>query len=71
MSLSPLETGFKPRDPSEVVRNCSRINWEVKKIIVDTLARQLLQTENYIIVCQFQDGHTSSKVAESSPHFLM
>ena len=63
---SPLETGFKPRDPTEVVRNCSRVNWEVKKVIVDTLTRQLLQTENYIIVYRFQDGHTSSKVAESS-----
>ena len=69
-SLLSLETGFKPRDPTEVVRNCSRINWEVKKVIVDTLTRQLLQTENYIIVYRFQDDQhittTFSKVAESS-----
>ena len=66
VSLAPLESGFKPRDPTEVVRNCSHVNWEVKKIIVDTLTRQLLQTENYIIVYQFQDGHIiSSEVAES------
>ena len=65
-SLSSLETGFKPRDPNDAIRNCSRVNWEVKKVIVDTLTRQLLQTENYITVCQFQDGHTSSSEASIS-----
>ena len=60
-SLSSMDTGFKPRDPADAVRNCSRINWEVKKVIVETLTRQLLQTENYITVdYQFQDGQTSS-----------
>ena len=60
-SLSSMETGFKPRDPADAVRNCSRIDREVKKVIVETLTWQLLQTENYITVdYQFQDGHASS-----------
>ena len=59
-------TGFRPRDPRELVRNCSHINQTVKQVIVDTLARQLLQTENYIIIGHFQDGHDSTEVAQPS-----
>ena len=51
LSLSPLDSawgaGFKPRDANEITRNCSRVNVEVKKVIVDTLTQRLLQTENY------------------------
>ena len=61
---SPWITGFRPRDPKEVVRNCSHVNLEVKKVIVDTLTRHLLQTENYIIVGQFQSGRVSSEVGQ-------
>ena len=58
-----LVTGFTPRDPKESVRNCSHVNQEVKKFIVNTLTQQLLQTENYITLGRFQDERVSCEAS--------
>lgn len=39
---------FKPRPGKECVRNCSQIDRNVKEHIVETLARALLETENWV-----------------------
>ena len=39
---------FKPRSGKECVRNCSQIDQSVKEHIVETLAKALLQTENWV-----------------------
>jgi hypothetical protein len=43
-------SGFVPRPSREPVRNCSQVNREVSKLIVDTIASHLLSTECLVSV---------------------
>ena len=52
---------FKPRSGKECVRNCSQIDQSVKEHIVETLAKVLLQTENWVELT------TLTSECESSP----
>lgn len=43
-------SGFVPRESREPVRNCSQVNRDVSKLIVDTIAGHLLTTECLVTV---------------------
>ena len=53
---------FKPRSGKECVKNCSQIDQSVKEHIVETLAKVLLQTENWVKVT------TLTSECESGPN---
>ena len=51
---------FKPRSGKECVRNCSQIDQTVKEHIVQTIAKALLQTENWVELTSLTSEHESS-----------
>ena len=55
--------GFKPRSSHEHVRNCSQVDRGVKQHIVWTLARSLLETENWVLL---ENACTAPEHSEAS-----